>query len=628
MSRLQPKTATVKRLFALSGNQCTFSGCGQRMVSHEGVVLGEICHIEGAEPGGERYNPASDDEYRRSYDNLILFCSNHHKITNDILKYPSNRLKELKQSHENLFTAEPFEISDETANEAIQRMSQQNSNLVSGTQFNNQALHQTIGSQIGVQNVHNYSIDHPVVKIKDARPVNNEMKKIIDKEKQRATPPAKWVIDLKNELQERFERDVELIPTTHLKFRKANGRIKTDVESHEKLNSVELQEEVDTTQEILRGFLRKSDPEKNEKLKKQLYKKGQQYPAIITCDGFLINGNRRKMILEELFSENNQDPMYESMRVVILPENISELDIRKLENRYQMQDEGKSEYSGLNRALTLRDNIELNYDLRAQLSDDPEYSTLDKKEFEKKVREIETKFLRPLDCADRYLKLFGREKRYDTIHDKVGDKEGRWQAFIDYSSFYYNVLDKPAKRLEYKIAEHEVRKIENAIFKIIRKRSLLIKELETTIGKVHAFIRQLPKYIKNPEAKKFLLKIAEDAKEDLPADMKHDKEGKSFSERDVDDKWGNHYRKEILGNLVQAYRAVNNQQERDKPIELLEDALKKLKHDNMKVENMEVAYYEKAMELTQQIIYEADQIHKAVDHERYKYKQLLKKDKR
>ena len=60
-------------------------------------------------------------------------------------------------------------------------------------------------------------------------------------------------------------------------------------------------------------------------------------------------------------------------------------------------------------------------------------------------------------------------------------------------------------------------------------------------------------------------------------------------------------------------------------MELLEDALKKLKHNNLKIENMNVDYFEKAMELTQQIVSEADVIYKSVDKARYNYKNLIKK---
>ena len=47
------------------------------------------------------------------------------------------------------------------------------------------------------------------------------------------------------------------------------------------------------------SFSEDKDPEKTDILMKSIEHVGQSDPAIITCDGFLINGNRRKMVLEE-----------------------------------------------------------------------------------------------------------------------------------------------------------------------------------------------------------------------------------------------------------------------------------------------------------------------------------------
>jgi hypothetical protein len=46
--------ATIKKLFASSGNQCAFPDCTQNIVDKEGNMIGEICHIEAAEQGGLR----------------------------------------------------------------------------------------------------------------------------------------------------------------------------------------------------------------------------------------------------------------------------------------------------------------------------------------------------------------------------------------------------------------------------------------------------------------------------------------------------------------------------------------------------------------------------------------------
>lgn len=633
MPRLSLKPSVVKRLFALSGNKCAYPNCPENLVNVKGMVIGEICHIEAAEKGGERFNEKSNDEYRRSFENLILMCGKHHKETNDIIEYTTPKLKKFKADHEKKFLKNTYKASDQIVQQAIENyMKQENKNSGSGTQINNQARTQNIGTQIGSQHNHYGSNDTKTLNIDGARKINYAFKHIIDSFSQKASPPSTEVIDFRNELAERIERNVEIRPTKDLRFRKDNGRIKADVESYEKEHGVIIDEESDEGQAILRQFLSSNDKEQNEKLKRLLVQKNQQRPAIITCDGFLINGNRRKMALEELYKEKNQDSKYETMRVVILPEGVTELDIQKIENRYQLQSEGKSEYQGLNRALTLQRNIDKGFPLEAQLRDDPNYHNLPDKEFTKVVDDYKRKFLNPLKCADRYLKTFEREGLYNTISESAGDKEGRWQAFVDYSNFYYSTLDNSAERLKLGIKEGEIGLIENAIFKIIRKRNLNSPEIEKALGKLHAFVRggNLKKYLSNNDAKKLLINIAKEVKEDIPEEKKKSKDGERYTEREIDEKWSNDakVKEGVLGNLMQAYKAVNSHTERNKPLELLEDALKKLKHDNLKIENMDAGHYDKAMDLTKQIAVEAEVIYGALDKARYELKKLTKKGKK
>lgn len=92
---------TIKRLYSLSGNQCAFPSCCTTFTSPENETnLSNICHIAGAEKGGERYDPNMTDKERASYNNLILLCANHHIITNDVSKYTVPSLKLMKQNHE------------------------------------------------------------------------------------------------------------------------------------------------------------------------------------------------------------------------------------------------------------------------------------------------------------------------------------------------------------------------------------------------------------------------------------------------------------------------------------------------------------------------------------------------
>ena len=238
MARLPLKPSVVKRLFALSGNKCAYPNCPEDLVNAKGTVIGEICHIEAAEMGGERFNEKSNDEYRRSFENLMLMCGKHHKITNDINEYPTPKLTQIKSVHEKKFLTNTYNASERVVQQAIDNyMKQENKNSGSGSQINNQAHSQKIGTQIGIQHNH-YTSPNKDLKIDGARKVISKFKKIIDELKQKASPPSTEVIDFKNELLERFERPVELIPTKFLRFRKDNGRIIAEVESYEKENNV------------------------------------------------------------------------------------------------------------------------------------------------------------------------------------------------------------------------------------------------------------------------------------------------------------------------------------------------------------------------------------------------------
>ena len=101
MARIKPTITTIKRLYALSGNQCAFPDCTFKFISHdEKTNLSEICHIEAAEPGGARYNPKSNDDERRKFENLILLCPNHHTLVDSSNDYSANDLRNMKKAHE------------------------------------------------------------------------------------------------------------------------------------------------------------------------------------------------------------------------------------------------------------------------------------------------------------------------------------------------------------------------------------------------------------------------------------------------------------------------------------------------------------------------------------------------
>ena len=112
MSRLSPKADVLRALFARSGNRCAFPGCTSPLINERNQFIAQVCHIEAAEEGGERFNPRQTDEERRQYENLSMFCYPHHVETNDLDTYTVQRLWEIKAAHEQNFEKSPFKIDE------------------------------------------------------------------------------------------------------------------------------------------------------------------------------------------------------------------------------------------------------------------------------------------------------------------------------------------------------------------------------------------------------------------------------------------------------------------------------------------------------------------------------------
>ena len=116
----QPSRPTVKRLFAVSGNQCAFPECHLPLVDlASGKVTGRICHIKANKPGGPRYDPLQLEEDRQSFDNLLILCPIHHDVVDsDLESYTVERLRSMKIKHESTQPRQS-ELSDESTKQLI-----------------------------------------------------------------------------------------------------------------------------------------------------------------------------------------------------------------------------------------------------------------------------------------------------------------------------------------------------------------------------------------------------------------------------------------------------------------------------------------------------------------------------
>jgi hypothetical protein len=123
VARWKPTPDTLRWLYVHSGNQCAFPGCERVLINAKGQWVGQMCHIEAALPGGERFNPLSSNDERRAHENLMLMCHEHHVETNDVGEFPVERLRRIKREHEARFAGQPVaheDKLDEVVNDIVE----------------------------------------------------------------------------------------------------------------------------------------------------------------------------------------------------------------------------------------------------------------------------------------------------------------------------------------------------------------------------------------------------------------------------------------------------------------------------------------------------------------------------
>lgn len=104
--RKAPSVDTLRRLFALSGNQCARPGCRTVLLSAKGVLVGEVAHIAAESPGGPRFDPKLTEEERRGFNNLLLLCATCHSLVDkDPDSYPRPMVRKWKRDREARFEA-------------------------------------------------------------------------------------------------------------------------------------------------------------------------------------------------------------------------------------------------------------------------------------------------------------------------------------------------------------------------------------------------------------------------------------------------------------------------------------------------------------------------------------------
>ena len=383
---------------------------------------------------------------------------------------------------------------------------------------------------------------------------------------------------------EKKYQKVYKVPIEYCRYRVENGRIRTETLSYETTKK-SLNQDLPEDQKIIGDFLSKSDPSRNEELMNSLKRDGQNDPAVITADGFLINGNRRKWALGKL-NEKFPGEKFQQMKVVILPgsdnpEAPTIQDIALLENRYQVNITGKSEYTIMNKALTFRFNVNNGIPLKQLLRDDANYSDLSEKDFNREAKKFEKDHFEPLNLIDEYLALNKMKGDYEKIAH-------RWESFKELNQKVITNLNNDKYLTKYKLEPEDVGNLRSACYNIIK-----LKDPKELGKNRHTdLIREINTWV--DVSKKDFLKLGEI--EDISINIKDP------DERDRE--WQHTRGDEIINGIKKLQALANKKEMQEGPIDRLEEVLRKLDHkhlDEEQIKRMPIDEIETAIKLTNDI---------------------------
>ena len=135
-----------------------------------------------------------------------------------------------------------------------------------------------------------------------------------------------------------------------------NGRFAAEYADLKKKENRELDPINREDSEKIKKLLLDLDSKQSKLLEEDIIQNGQKDPGIITHDGYVINGNRRRSVLENLVSLGRSE--FKFIEVARLPPNVSSQDLWKIEAGIQLSRNTQLNYGPINELLKFKEGID------------------------------------------------------------------------------------------------------------------------------------------------------------------------------------------------------------------------------------------------------------------------------
>ncbi len=136
-----------------------------------------------------------------------------------------------------------------------------------------------------------------------------------------------------------------------------NGRFAAEYADLKKLEKRELDTTKPEDSKKIQDLLLEIDLKQSKILEEDVLQKGQREPGIITHDGYVINGNRRRAVLSSLVSVHGRSE-FNFIEVARLPPNVTSQDLWKIEAGIQLSRSPQLHYGPINELLKFKEGFD------------------------------------------------------------------------------------------------------------------------------------------------------------------------------------------------------------------------------------------------------------------------------
>lgn len=167
----------------------------------------------------------------------------------------------------------------------------------------------------------------------------------------------------------KFEKPLNVykIPLNLTVYNHLNDRFASKRREYFKNTGKELNIDTEESLELIGSFIWDSNDVRNLATLNDILKNKQQRFGIITSDGRIIDGNRRARILREIYYSNvsqyphNNKDDFAYFEAVVLPYEIDDVEIQRLETLIQMGEDEKVDYDAIEKYLKVDKLFNLGY---------------------------------------------------------------------------------------------------------------------------------------------------------------------------------------------------------------------------------------------------------------------------